>query len=264
MIKGSYEVEVLVNGSTVKEYSHEGKTFIEGKKGSSFSIRLRNNSNSRKLFVVSVDGLSVLDGKDATSKGRGYMLRGNSSMTVDGWRKSDDAVAEFYFSGPEDSYRRRKNKGNNLGAIGVVVYNEKTTTTNTIWPPILPWDRPDPAPWYKHRDWFGQTTFTQGDGWLTLSTSPTTGVSQNTSSSVNYCANASNGPTQDLGTGWGKEKHSEVVSVDFEREDYPDSAFTLYYNTREQLKKEGVEFKERAYVDRPKTFPGDYCEPPQK
>ena len=262
MIKGSYEVEVLVNGSTVKEYSHEGKTFIEGKKGSPFSIRLRNNSNARKLFVVSVDGLSVLDGKDATAKGRGYMLLGNSSMTVDGWRKSDDAVAEFYFSGPEDSYRRRKNKGNNLGAIGVVVYNEKQT-----WIPVLPiyQDWHEQKPWYKRRDWWGETTISSSaDGqWISLS-SNYSNENKDPTHAVNCCSSASNGPTQDLGTGWGKEKHSEVVSVDFERSDFPDAAFTLYYNTREQLKKEGVEFKERAYVDRPKTFPGDYCEPPQR
>src|SRR5207245_1882656 len=94
------------------------------RKDTKFSIKIRNNSYSRKLFVPTVDGLSIMDGKDADYHSGGYIVQGHSSITIDGWRTSDKDVAEFFFSSPEGSYRKQMHKGDNLGIIGVAVFDE--------------------------------------------------------------------------------------------------------------------------------------------
>jgi len=110
MTKNNYEVEVLVNGRPVKEYSHEFRTYIEGKQKTTFSLRLKNNSSVRKLFVPSIDGLSVMDGKECSFDSSGYIVGPYSSITIDGWRTSDSEVAQFYFSDAKSSYRKRMGK----------------------------------------------------------------------------------------------------------------------------------------------------------
>ena len=67
--------------------------------------------------------------------------------------------------------------------------------------------------------------------------------------------------SQDIGTGWGHQKRSHVTTVDFEREDSYDALFELFYNTRKQLKRMGVNFHKPVYIS-PKSFPGGYCQPP--
>jgi len=70
--------------------------------------------------------------------------------------------------------------------------------------------------------------------------------------------------SNNLGTGFGESKRSEVVSVNFDRLEGADSIFEIYYNTREQLEKIGINFKAPVYVT-PNAFPGEngYCQPPQ-
>ena len=45
-------------------------------------------------------------------------------MTIEGFRKSEDAVASFTFSKPKDSYANHNAQGSidNTGVIGTVVY----------------------------------------------------------------------------------------------------------------------------------------------
>ena len=126
MLKQSYEVEVLVNGKPAKEYAHSGKVYIEGRKGTHFSIRIRNNSYSRKLFIPTIDGLSVMNGETGDFNSSGYIVSSHDSITIDGWRTSDKEVAEFFFSSPEGSYAKKIKNGDNLGVIGVAVFEEET------------------------------------------------------------------------------------------------------------------------------------------
>jgi len=105
-------------GYSEKQAEQYAKIYIEGRIGTRFSIRMRNNSYSRKLFVPTIDGLSIMDGKEGDFNSRGYIIPGYSSITIEGWRTSDKDVASFYFSSPNDSYRKKMNMGNNLGVIG--------------------------------------------------------------------------------------------------------------------------------------------------
>jgi hypothetical protein len=123
----SYEVNILVNGSRCKQYSHNGKLFIEAKKGSEYSIEIKNNTWQRILAVCSVDGLDILNGKKAEENGNGYVINGNSSLKADGFRVSNEKVAKFLFDYKGGSYAASKEDGSerNVGVIGVRLFTEK-------------------------------------------------------------------------------------------------------------------------------------------
>jgi len=242
MIKQNYEMEILVHGKPINEYSHQNKIYVEGRKSSTFSIKLRNNSSKKALFVLTIDGLSVIDGKDASFDSRGYIVNGYDSTTVKGWRMNDNEIAQFFFSAPDDSYRKRMNKGNNLGVIGLAVFVEKEKHQPTIVKEYIPIPYVIPTyprqPYYPY--WYGANSTT--------------------------CSYSMHGENQ-IGTGWG-QIHSDTVSlVDFDRKENPDSTFEIFYNTREQLEKIGIDFTHRqAIISTPKAFPKEqteYCEQPK-
>lgn len=245
MQKNSYEIEILINGKPAKEYYHNGKIYIEGRKGTRFSIRLRNNSSFRKLFVPTIDGLSVMNGEEGSYKSSGYIVDGNTSITIDGWRTSNKDVAEFFFSSPENSYRRRMGKGNNLGIIGVAVFSEvlKSWTTTT----------------YAGNASVTNTSYTGAIYPYINYAEPHPMASAFLSCGMN----SGSTPTQKLGTGFGETKTSEVINVNFDREATPDTIFELYYNTREELEKTGVNFKKTPLYVVPEAFPGQFCKPPK-
>lgn len=283
MLNKSYEIDVLVNGKSVKEYEHNGKVFIEAKEGSKFTLRFRNNSGGRKLFVPSVDGLSVMDGKDASYKSSGYIVPAYGSLTVDGWRTSEKDVAEFYFASPSDSYAKRKAKGKHLGVIGVAVFDEKRKPLPIgkaidIFDDIFP-IKPFPLQPVKSPWWFGDQPWLGSGGQFTISSSSQQMTNGVTTDWENFNASGDNtgmlkasyqnskGESynkdygQALGTGWGDKKESRVNMVEFDSCPSPDAVMSIYYNTREELEKLGISFKEPVYVS-PQAFPGQFCEPP--
>lgn len=256
MIKGSFEFDVLVNGSSVKEYLKDGSTYIQANPGSRFSIRMKNNSSDRVLFVPTVDGLSILNGEDGSYRSNGYVIRPWSSTTIDGWRRSDKEVAEFYFTNPRDSYRKRSGKGDNLGAIGCAIFKEKVRTpaveevTFKKIKIIEEWAQKEPYMFSGHLGMQANNVSMRADF------GPRKGsVLRESNAALSNVA-------QDVGTGWGETKKSEVVTVDFIREDSPSEVFTLYYNTRARLDELGVGLKEPLYVTR-EAFPGEWCKPPK-
>jgi len=123
----SYDVQILVNGSRCKQHIHDGKTFIEAKHGSEYTIEIKNNTWTRILAVCSVDGLDILNGKTATEEGPGYVINGYNSGKFDGFRVSNDKVAKFVFSTKGASYASSKEDGSerNVGVIGIRLFEEK-------------------------------------------------------------------------------------------------------------------------------------------
>ena len=104
----------------------EGRRYVRGREGRPFSIYLKNLSRSRLELVVSVDGLDVMDGRPASVKKRGYLLRPGESITIDGWRTSESEVARFEFTSVGASYaQQRHGDARNAGVIGLAVFREK-------------------------------------------------------------------------------------------------------------------------------------------
>lgn len=71
-----------------------------------------------------MDGVDVINGREASRSNSGYVLNPYESLKIEGFRKSNSAVASFTFSKPEDSYAANSDHGSiqNAGVIGTVIY----------------------------------------------------------------------------------------------------------------------------------------------
>jgi len=106
--------------------------YVIGQQGERYSIVIQNHSPYRFEAVASVDGLDVIDGLPAATSKRGYLVHPNRTLTIDGFRTSDNAVAAFRFSSVRGSYAAESGKGDqNVGVIGVAFFNEKGV--NPTW-----------------------------------------------------------------------------------------------------------------------------------
>lgn len=114
------------NGHFLSGFVSGGKNFVVGDAGSRYTIVLRNRSQLRFEVVLSVDGLDVLDGKDASFSKRGYILDPHGELEVDGFRQSTDQVAAFRFGSVSGSYANQKHgETRNVGVVGVAVFHER-------------------------------------------------------------------------------------------------------------------------------------------
>lgn len=106
-------------------YPHAGRYYVAGTPGQPYRVLLTNRSAARVMAVVSVDGINVLSGSNASTTQNGYVLGPYQSATIDGWRKSLSHVARFEFATPADSYAGRTGRGHQVGVIGVAVFQER-------------------------------------------------------------------------------------------------------------------------------------------
>ncbi len=127
--------EILIKGRPIPKYEHEGEIYIEGRKGSEYEIRLTNDLYyNRKSYIVSVDGLCVIDGKPAGVDSPSFVLNGKESIIVKGWLKNNQVANKFEFSKVSKSYSNRVDKGKeNVGVIGIMEFiEEPRTVINTV------------------------------------------------------------------------------------------------------------------------------------
>lgn len=103
---------------------HRGQDWIEGAPGHRYSVRLTNTTGERVLVVLSVDGVNAVTGETAHPSQAGYVLGPWESAEINGWRKSLDDVAQFVFTDLPDSYAARTGRADNVGVIGVAVFEE--------------------------------------------------------------------------------------------------------------------------------------------
>ncbi|MDD3006679.1 MAG: hypothetical protein PHX30_03810 [Candidatus Pacebacteria bacterium] len=115
------------NGIPKTEYDYKGETFVESCKGEKYSIRLHNDSPYVILFVPSVDGLSVINGEEASKNSGGYLIRPWGSLNVPGWRLNDkeEEVTHFCFDSIPQVYASQMGTPNNIGVIGAIIYYEE-------------------------------------------------------------------------------------------------------------------------------------------
>jgi hypothetical protein len=109
-----------------------------GAPGERYALEIDNPTAARFEVVASVDGLDVLDGEDASFEKRGYLIGAYSSVTIDGFRRSDAEVAAFRLGDVARSYAAGKGKARNVGVIGFALFEERRPVADQ--PPI--WRRP--------------------------------------------------------------------------------------------------------------------------
>lgn len=105
-----FELSVAVpssHGSTkIPEYGHHGLTFVEGRKGQFYTLKVRNDCAQRVMAVISVDGRNVVDGEACAPQSRGYIIPAYANVSIEGWRTNLNEVHTFYFEAKEHSYAR--------------------------------------------------------------------------------------------------------------------------------------------------------------
>ena len=112
-------------GRVLKGRRAGGRTYVVGDSGDRYAIKVTNDTPVRFEVVASVDGLDVVDGRPASVSKRGYIVRPNDSITIEGFRRSDNTVAAFRFGKVKDSYATRTTGSRNVGVIGLAFFDEK-------------------------------------------------------------------------------------------------------------------------------------------
>ena len=130
--QGAISVRLLdENGSPLPSTNFGGRDYVAGSDGQRYVIQIENHTGNRFEAVATVDGLDVVDGKDGSLSKRGYLIDPWATLQIDGFRRSQSAVAAFRFGAVKDSYAARKGNDRNVGVIGVAFFHERGTS--------LPW-----------------------------------------------------------------------------------------------------------------------------
>jgi hypothetical protein len=112
-------------GRWLRVYHHEGRSYIVGKPGHEYQVRVANPLGEELLAVVSVDGVNVITGQTADPSQSGYVIGPRGVLDMNGWRRSLAQTAAFYFTSLPDSYAARTGRPDDVGVIGVALFRKK-------------------------------------------------------------------------------------------------------------------------------------------
>ncbi len=275
-------LSISVNGRPVNTYLHEGKYFIESRENTEYSIEVKNDNSYRVEAVISVDGLSVLTGKSASTKDVGYIISAWNKISVKGFRKDTNTVGAFKFTKKEKAYAKSKGLGHNVGVIALSVFKEKvkeepitiyktiyidnTKIDHDYWQPKTPWIQPYPT-WTCNAQGMDNSGQTRSVNFCSTNmdnsasgacTSYTTRICD-LNSNVKLQSNIT--PNFEHGTSWGSKIDDKVTTVTFERDN---CIWTqeIFYNSKNNLENMGIKFIQEKQVAFPKGFPSDFAVPP--
>ncbi|MFA5490205.1 MAG: hypothetical protein WC284_13465 [Candidimonas sp.] len=261
MYKSGYEASVLIKGKEIREYVHDDKIYIEGRKNSEFELKFTNKTGKNILVVPSIDGLSVMDGKPASLESSGYIVSPYGKIIIPGWRLNNDSVAKFTFSDVKQSYAgKTKQDTNNVGVIGFAVFTEKEKK------------------YVAYRSWWMAPTTFDSNG---ISNYPSRGLgiapsydsysdsavsaSVGSSGTSNRRIDLSNSVQNSLGTGFGEQAEHSVTMVSFEKNPSPSCVMTIYYDSKRGLEARGIDVRGEYAKPVPNAFPANPitgCVPP--
>lgn len=269
-------MEIRVHGKPVREYQHKGTRWIEGRKGSDFTLRFQNLTSRRILVVPSVDGLSIMDGETAISdESSGYILAAYEHIDVPGWRLNNEDVAKFVFGKKGKSYAAKKGKPTDVGVIGVAAFYEKAYQRFTgilrssgMKGPSGQSRGMGPA----IQSFNCSHSLAPDSGRASLDSMHVEPSSQatcqvETGTSTGRDAALFNQPvSQEIGTEFGGKVSHAVVEVPFEKaSDTADEKLAIRYDSKRNLRRRGVDLDQKPRVaHEPNAFPGDEagCKPP--
>jgi hypothetical protein len=220
------QIEIVnrTTGQVLPVHSHQGRLYVAGTPGEKYAVRIANRSGVRTLNVVSVDGINAVTGETAAPEQNGYVLHPGQDFEVNGWRKSANEVAAFYFTRLPDSYAARTDRPDNAGVIGVAVFRE--------------WQRPPQV--------------------LRQAPAAPAAREQSNESAAADAAGAAQESrrAEKIGTGHGEREQSQVVYTHFRRaSSVPDETVVIHYDTYANLVAMGVIARAPRVVT-PNPFPG--------
>lgn len=224
------------SGQWMSPVRHRGQDWIVGTPGHRYSVRLTNTTGQRVLVVLSVDGVNAISGQTANPSQTGYVLEPWQSTQVNGWRKSLDHVAQFVFTDLGDSYAARTGRPDNVGVIGVAVFEQ-----------AQPWRERQEVSVANEERYRGEQK----------TTAP---AAQSRSADM-----AAQPAPQSIGTGHGDRERSRARQTDFVRASRsPAQISELRYDDRPSLVARGVLRTYPPYYrhDRPSAFPQAFVADP--
>lgn len=223
-------------GHELPRYLHAGRSWVPGRPGARYALRLRNTGPGRVLVVLSVDGVNVITGQTADWDQAGYVIEPGSSHDITGWRKSDTQVAAFEFAALQQSYAARTGRPDHVGVIGMAVFRERTHLPQ---PPVAAMAPPPAAP-------------------------PAAAARDNSAAAESAGAEAAAGaarPAARLGTAHGQREWSVTRRTAFERASRsPDQLVRIEYDSLDRLVAAGIVPPPRHPAGpspRPSPFPGN-------
>ena len=227
------------DGAALPVYTTDGRNYIVGAPGHEYAVRIRNCTGGRVLVVTSVDGVNVISGDTAAPSQSGYVLDPWGSVEIAGWRKSFERTAAFYFTDLGNSYAARTGRPDNVGVIGVAVFQEKSQPI--VWRDQRPrMSAAQPA----ERD---RASAGSGNAPEPVAPPPASApaplreeaASNEMARKDAYGADAK--ALGKLGTGHGRSEESRATTVAFERaSSSPAETVSLQYDRRENLAAMGV------------------------
>lgn len=122
------KIEVLIRGRSLPLRRQNGELYLPLKThGDEYVLRIENCGRGRVLVAVSIDGLSIMDGKPVTNDARsgGYIFEPRATHVLRGWRNGDNKVAAFSFQPAEKSFAAQSGQTANVGCIRMLVFEEK-------------------------------------------------------------------------------------------------------------------------------------------
>lgn len=152
------------HGNALPGTNHKGQIYVAGQKDQRYNLRITNTTGKRVIAVITVDGRNVLSGKKGTFGDRGYVLSAYQTAVIDGWRQTDETVAAFVFGSKEGAYSTEMGSPENVGVIGVAVFEEKQPAPITIGSPFVIHTHHHHYPWQTSRPY--PTAYPTSDVWL--------------------------------------------------------------------------------------------------
>jgi hypothetical protein len=153
---------------------------------------------------------------------------------IEGWRKSMSRTAAFYFTKLPDSYAARTGRPNNVGVIGVALFQERVRCC-------------------VREELSGREA-----------ASPNAPEAAAGRAADSEKGERTRQAESKLGTGHGRSEHSAAEYTEFERvSDRPDEVNSIYYDSRRNLLAQGIIPTPQRYSQRlPKPFPGGFVPDP--
>jgi hypothetical protein len=234
-------------GEQLPAWRYRGASYVAGRPGERYAVRLTNRSAGRVLVVLSVDGVNAVSGETAAVGQTGYVLAAYQSAEITGWRKSFSEAAAFYFTALPDSYAGRTDRPDNVGVIGAAVFRERVPE------PVTRWFEPAPSIAKEANAGGRVEAERRGQG-------PAAGDSDAAASAQAPAARARPDSfakdEKKLGTGHGEREYSPTSQTAFERASAsPAEIVQVRYDSYANLLASGVIPRQRPVPRQPDAFP---------
>ena len=248
-------------GETLSTWRHRGASYVAGRPGDRYAVRLTNRSPARVLVVLSVDGVNAVSGETAAVSQTGYVLAPYQSAEITGWRKNYSEAAAFYFTALPDSYAARTGRPDNVGVIGAAVFRERVPEAVGGWF--------QPAPPVTAKEGGGASNRMEAERQAPAAPTAKAAPSATTADAGGVAQDAARRSTSELGardekklgTGHGEREYSPTTQTAFERaSERPDEIVQLRYDSVENLIALGV-LRPTRVPTAPEPFPAFVPDP---